>query len=291
MVYLIDLKKCFDSIYRNALWLKLYRQGIQGKLLRIIRNMYVNVKSCVKKCNSYSDYFCYALGLRQGEVMSPLLFAMFVEDLELQLQSPESPGICIDDIVLILLLFADDMVILGKTPAELQNSLDLLHTYCDTWGLEVNAEKTKIMVFRKRRVYLPNESWTYNVHNIENVNDFNYLGTVFNYTGNFSMNQEHLSGKALKALNVLLVKCNKFKLKPLLLCQLFDAFVGAILNYSSELWGYTKSKVIERIHLKFCKRILNVRISTASAGVCGELGRFPLYITRYVRIVKYWCTL
>jgi hypothetical protein len=89
----IDFKKCFDSIYRNALWLKLYRQGIQGKLLKIIRNMYVNVKSCVKKYNSYSDYFCYALGLRQWEVISHLLFVMFVEDLELHLQSPESPGV------------------------------------------------------------------------------------------------------------------------------------------------------------------------------------------------------
>ena len=111
--------------------------------------------------------------------------------------------------ILILLLFADDMVILGKTPAELQNSLDLLHTYCDTWGLEVNAEKTKIMVFRKRRVYLPNESWTYNGHNIENVNDFNYLGVTLNYTGNFNLNTQTLYGKSLKALNNLVANLKK----------------------------------------------------------------------------------
>ena len=72
------------------------------------------------------------------------------------------------------------------------------------------------------------------------------------------------------------------------MCQLFDAFVGSILNYSCEVWGFGKSKVLERIHLKFCKNILKVKSSTSSSGVYGELGRYPLFITRYVRIVKYW---
>ena len=78
---------------------------------------------------------------------------------------------------------------------------------------------------------------------------------------------------------------------PNVLCQLFDAFVGSILNYSSEVWGYTKSKEIQRVHLKFCKRILNIRMNSCSIGVYGELARYPLYIQRYYRIIKYWCTL
>ena len=48
----VDFKKAFDSVYRNALWLKLYKQGIQGKLLRIVRDMYLKVKSCIKLCNN-----------------------------------------------------------------------------------------------------------------------------------------------------------------------------------------------------------------------------------------------
>ena len=113
-VVFVDMKKSFDSIYRNTLWLKLFKLGIRGKLLRIIRDMYQKFKSCVKCCNSYSDYFEYAVGLRQGEVISPILFSMFVEDLELYLQNNVDLGLNIDDIVLIMLLFADDMAILGK---------------------------------------------------------------------------------------------------------------------------------------------------------------------------------
>lgn len=66
---------------------------------------------------------------------------------------------------------------------------------------------------------------------------------------------------------------------------------GFILNYSSEIWGFTKSKDIERVHLKFCKRILNVRVSTCSAGEYGEFARYPLFISRYCKIIKYWCKL
>jgi len=65
---------------------------------------------------------------------------------------------------------------------------------------------------------------------IEGVDDFNYLGAVFHYTGNVNVNQEYLVGKALKAMNFLLNKCSEFDIKPKLLCQLFDTFVGSILT-------------------------------------------------------------
>lgn len=53
------------------------------------------------------------------------------------------------------------------------------------------------------------------------------------------------------------------------------------------MWGFTKSNEIESIHLKFCKKILNVKMSTSDAAAYGELGRFPLYIPRYICIIKY----
>ena len=65
--------------------------------------------------------------------------------------------------------------------------------------------------------------------------------------------------------------------------------MGSILLYASEIWGFSNSKEIERVHFKFCKRLLNVRLNTFTAGVYGELGRYPLYISRYVWIIKYRC--
>lgn len=63
--------------------------------------MYSVVKSCVKHCNSFSDFFGYSVGLRQGEIMSPVLVSLFLEDLELFLQDDVNSGLLIDDIYFI----------------------------------------------------------------------------------------------------------------------------------------------------------------------------------------------
>ena len=111
------------------------------------------------------------------------------------LQNDPNCGLTLDDVSFILMLFADDMVIVANNVQDLQKSLELLHIYCTNWGLQVNTEK-KIEVFRKRGRLYDDESWTYNGVSLEVVNDFNYLGTVFNYTGSFALNQEMLIDRA-----------------------------------------------------------------------------------------------
>ena len=152
----------------------MHKYNIRGKILQIFRSMYDKVKSCVRSGGKYSDFFEYAVGHRQGEITSPILVSLFLEDIECSLQSPIDSGIDLDDFCLVILLFADDLVFFGKTPQELQNKLDCLYDYCSHWGLQVNTLKTKIVVFRRRGTLKPCESWTYNNEEIEVVNDFNY---------------------------------------------------------------------------------------------------------------------
>ena len=69
---------------------------------------------------------------------------------------------------------------------------------------------------------------------------------------------------------------------------LFDSFVTPILNYACEVWGFIRADNIERVHRKFCKWVLNVKPSTSSLALYGEVGRFPLLLCRQSRIVKYF---
>ena len=183
----VDRKKTFDSINVNNLYYKIYHKGLNGKLFRIIKNMYTTVKSCVKGCNSYSDYFECSVG--RGEVISPVLFSLFIDVLEIFLQDDPNCGIEINELLMIVLLFADDMVILGNSQSDLQCRLNLLKEYCDKWGLQVNSEKNKVMVFRKRVNSNITYHLTYGNVELEVVNCFHYFGTVFNYNGSFSANQ------------------------------------------------------------------------------------------------------
>jgi hypothetical protein len=104
-----------------------------------------------------------------------------------------------EHVILILLLFANDMAIQGKSPLELQNHLDLLHSYCFTWWFKVTSNKIKVVFFFVSAGLLQNEKWTYDGQILEVVINFKYLGTV-SINLLISLNQEHLVGKALKAL-------------------------------------------------------------------------------------------
>ena len=77
-------------------------------------------------------------------------------------------------------------------------------------------------------------------------------------------------------------------LKPQHVLDLFDKLIRPILNYSSEIWGYTQSTITERIHLQFFKKLLGVKQSIQNDFIYGELGRTSLLVDRHLRILKYW---
>ena len=72
------------------------------------------------------------------------------------------------------------------------------------------------------------EKWTFDDMPLNTVDNFNFVVTVFNYTGNCSMNRETLAGQGLKALYTLLLITRDFMLKLKIICQLFDAFICSI---------------------------------------------------------------
>ena len=76
----IDYSKAFDSIDRSLLWQKLLSYNINGKVFNIIKEIYSKAKSCIRKDNVISDYFMCNIGVRQGDNLSPVLFALFIND-------------------------------------------------------------------------------------------------------------------------------------------------------------------------------------------------------------------
>ena len=276
----IDLKKAFDSISRVGLWYKLIHCGIDGKLFRVIRSLYDDVTLRVKYLTSLTDVFSCDIGLLQGEIMSPILFSLFLNDVEMQLADIGNEGITLEQLSIYLLLFADDAVLFSETPEGLQKSLDIFETYCQKWNLTVNVEKTKVVVFRKGGNLARNERWTYNNHQLEIVTSFNYLGVVLSNGGSFIQATKTLADKGLKAMHNLLETIKETKMPVNIMFHLFDSLVASVLSYGCEIWGFSNAQCIERVHRKFCKRILNVKLSTNNYALYTELGRHPLFIER-----------
>ena len=74
--------KAFDTVNRSALWSKLISNGIGGKLIKAIYSIYNNAKSCVSVAGKTSEYFACQTGICQRKKNSPLLFSIFLSDLE-----------------------------------------------------------------------------------------------------------------------------------------------------------------------------------------------------------------
>ena len=80
------------------------------------------------------------------------VFSLFLNDIEMHLQSDLNAGITIDQLSIYLLLFADDAVLFSESAEGLQSSLNNLNKYCNKWNITVNVEKTKIVIFHKGRL-------------------------------------------------------------------------------------------------------------------------------------------
>ena len=126
----VDFKKAFDTVWRSGLWIKLISFGITGKLFNVIRNIYNNIKSCVQENGQKSDYFSCYTGVRQGENLSPLLFALYLNDLESFLKYNHVNNLKLNDSIfdqflkIQILLYADDTVLLSDNADGLQYSLN-----------------------------------------------------------------------------------------------------------------------------------------------------------------------
>jgi hypothetical protein len=91
------------------------------------------------------------------------------------------------------------------------------------------------------------------------LNIFNYLDIIFTKTGNFSLTKKHLADKALKAMHdVLKIGRTYDKLSIKCLLDLFDKMIKPILLYGCEVWGFSNNDILEKIHLKYCKILLNL---------------------------------
>ena len=78
----IGFTKAFDNVWRVCLWQKLLKEGIEGKILKIIKNMYAEIKSCILLNGDKSEYLNCEKGVRPGENLSPLLFSLYLNNLE-----------------------------------------------------------------------------------------------------------------------------------------------------------------------------------------------------------------
>ena len=319
----VDLKKAFDYTDRRCLWYKLKLNGISSLLIDLIKNMYSKIKLRVREvANTILDrsnehenspenneftpddekenfssanedvnegYFSSSVGVFQGESLSPFLFSMFLNDLDSFLKQSDNVGVKLQQFLLTVLMFADDMVLFSTTREGLQSALDSLSKYCSTWGLTVNTDKTKCMAFKKGGKIGKQDKWTFENAQLETVNLFKYLGFVLSSSGKFSQSIAAIAEQAQRALFSLKSYIHTYPdldLKTKM--KMFNSLVTPIIEYACEVWGFCQADKLDTLYLGYLKSILGVRKTVPSVFLYKELNLYPLKLRRLLRIYKYW---
>ena len=259
-----------------------------------------------------TDSFPCTTGVKQGCPASPLLFGLYLDDLEKLLleaschtdhetplrpqasargegaqgaspasdESDEVDAPSLLGTLIPLLLFADDLAIFAYSASGLQAQLRILESFCRDRGLVVNVSKTKIVVFEHRKSAC--QPFFFEGEEVARVDAFKYLGIVFHSTRGLSCAIDQLVVSARKALFAMLGRCRQLHIhKPELKCRLFDSLVRPILSYACELWsvvvgGKTAMQQLEQVHIGFLRRLLGVPVSTTKKLIYAEFGRLPL---------------
>ena len=287
-VCFVDFTKAFDYVNRNALYYKLMKRGVKGKMLQIIKDMYTKAKCRVKWKGNIGNELDSQYGVLQGGMLSPRMFTEYLTDLGEYLD--ENNGVKMGNKTINYLLYADDMILCSETKNGLQNLIDGLYKFCKDWHLIVSLTKTNVVVFGNNTVSPYNMK--FGKDNITPADKYKYLGAIFSNSRNtFKENQTNLADKARHAIFSLNAhaKVTIGYLQPSLALKMFDAQVSPILEYAAEVW-YSKQEMknLEKIHLKYLKRTLNVKVSSSNLAIYSELGRFPLDIKVKYKILKYW---
>lgn len=188
------------------------------------------------------------------------------------------------------MLYADDTVIFSENADDLQHALIEFENYCELWKLKVNISKTKVVVFSRGK-YDKSISFVFQKEKLETVEQYKYLGIYLGRSGSYVAAKNHIAEQGNKAMFALIRKIRSLSLPFDIQIELFEKTIKPILLYGCEVWGFGNLAMIERIQLKYFKYIFNLKQSTPSYMIYGELGIMPLLTDINARIISFWTRL
>lgn len=289
----VDFRKAFDSVEHDILFAKLFKYGISGKIIRVLKCIYDNAKISSRIFNQNTSFFNVSKGVLQGEPISPLLFSLFLNDLEELMIKNNVEGLSIDSYNEIkLLLYADDLVMLSTSFQGMQKQLNVLAEFCKTNSMTINVGKTKQLVFRKGGRVKETEKLKLNDEYIERVSSYNYLGVIFSDSGLYSKEAKFATQKSSIAINnvrssLVTTKATSWDAR----IKLYHAIILSTLLYGSEIWGIRYLQNVEKVQTNFFKTIFCWPKSTPGYIIRLETGMTKLSIIVLKMALLWWVKL
>jgi hypothetical protein len=292
-VVFIDLKKAFDRVWHDGLMDILEQHGVKGRIWLWLRAFISNRFSCVASGQTTSDWYEQTNGVPQGAVLSPVLFAIFINKLARMLEADpmtQSPNTT-------LLLYADDgafhpnLRIGGDWQGRAQRGLDIIQEWSTKFEQEVNAKKTQVVWFTRTKEYVPACSLTIGLITIAVVLVYKYLGLWLQQNLHWKTHTDQLMERIRHDAYTVRRVIDHSDARPVRFGTVFTLCTAYLLPR----WTYAMHLVraapgwIQRTQSQLCSTIRTVLAlppSTHTLSVLSDAGIMPLAVYRDYRILR-----
>ena len=276
----IDLEKAYDRVDREGLWDVLRIYGVGGQLLNSMRAFYECASACVRVDGETGESFEIKVGVRQGCVMSPWLFNIYMDGVvrEMKAKIGKRQGAKLlqgkEEWWLVASLFADDTVLLAESKEELQKVVNEFCRVCERRKLKVNAGKSKVMVFERKRSEVVDFHRPYRVEEenvreceiemngekMEEVTEFKYLGATLCKNNSMKSEIRERAVQGRKMIGALNKVCGFGDMDRKVKKGLRDSILLPTLTYGSELWtwGQQERSKIQAVEMSYLRSALGV---------------------------------
>lgn len=254
----IDFQKAFDSVPHSALFAKLEHLGVRGRAAQFIQFLYQSSLLQVLGPMPSPSPAPLERGVRQGDPLSPLLFDLFINDALEGIQGVRVPTSSGSVTQVRGLMFADDVLVFAETPLGLQQALDTLGSWAQTWGMKVNARKSGVMPLlmgppttrslEGGDALLSEEGqhrWTIQGDEVATVPHYKYLG--FHVTPDLDLKQalQRRTDASLALLQTLQPVLASSSIPVSLRLTLIRGMLLPTLLYGAEIWGLRDASLLK----------------------------------------------
>ena len=278
----LDVRQAFDRVWHEALMVKLYNTNIDIPLYKAICNLYQNMQSRVRSNGFISSWFPILQGTRQGGVISPQLYLVFINDLLNKLVCSQY-GLTVYGLNCTCPTSADDMVLLSLSKTGLQELMDICLEYSCTYRYTYNAKKSSVIVTNEkssRNKLSGDQRWLLGNDTVNEHDSYTHLGVLFIKNGELSQVVKECSSKIRKTfLGIVNYGIYENGIHPISAKHLYETIVLPKALYGCELWSdLSKDEILSlEIAHRFClKLIQGLPKSSRSDIVLTTLGMLPI---------------
>jgi hypothetical protein len=230
-VAFLDMSSAFDKVVYNTLFRKLIKLNLPPTVLKLLMFWYTNSNVFVRwgVFNSYT--FMLGSGVRQGGVLSPILFCIYVDCVVQNLESSKL-GCWIGDLYIGCIMYADDLVLISASVCELQAMFDLCADVLTDIGMKINSNKCSILRFGPNYASPCTTVW-FQDYPIDYCSFAKYLGIQLQSSKSFSIDLSYCKAKFYRAFNGLFHRAAKLQ-NELTTLQLVASYCKPYLLYATE---------------------------------------------------------